>query len=186
MSRILKSFRKEKRDGDVTSGAACFKEATTEAKAAPRTPLSGVVGNHEKKKEAKAGADTIGDSPQKASCRSNKTRSGPTKVKRKAPPPPLPSSDSLTVSHTSPSLSAPSRPIPVRPAPPPQRQPRPCKAAPPRPPPPTIKQPGKKRGIASDAAGKGPSIIKKKANEICKYPKDLNPFAISSSATDND
>ena len=27
----LKSFRKEKRDGDVTSGAACFKEATTEA-----------------------------------------------------------------------------------------------------------------------------------------------------------
>ena len=182
----LKSFRKEKRDGDVTSGAACFKEATTEAKAASRAPLSGVVGNHEKKKEAKAGADTKEDSPQKASCRSNKTRSGPTKVKRKAPPPPLPSSDSLTVSHTSPSLSAPSRPIPVRPAPPPQRQPRPCKAAPPRPPPPTIKQPGKKSGIASDAAGKGPSIIKKKANEICKYPKDLNPFANSSSATDND
>ena len=29
-------------------------------------------------------------------------------------------------------------------------------------------------------------IIKKKANEICKYPKDLNPFANSSSATDND
>ena len=101
----LKSFQKEKRDGDVTSGAACFKEATTEAKAAPRAPLSGVVGNHEKKKEAKAGADTKGDSPQKASCRSNKTRSGPTKVKRKDLPPPLPSSDSLTVSHTSPSLS---------------------------------------------------------------------------------
>ena len=136
MSRLgsLKSFRKEKRDGDVTSGAAYFKEATTEAKAAPRPPLSGVVGNHEKKKEAKAGADTKEESPQKASCRSNKTRSGPTKVKRKAPPPPLPSSDSLTVSHTSPSLSAPSRPISVRPAPPPQRQPRPCKAAPPRPP----------------------------------------------------
>ena len=178
----LKSFRKEKRDGDVTSGAACFKEATTEAKAAPRPPLSGVVGNHEKKKEAKAGADTKEDSPQKASCRSNKTRSGPTKVKRKAPPPPLTSSDRPTVSHTSPSQSAPSRPIPVRLAPPPQRQPRPRKAAPPHPPPPTIKQPGKKSGIASDAAGKGPSIIKKKTNEICKYPKDLNPFANSSSA----
>ena len=184
----LKSFRKEKRDGDVTSGAACFKEATTEAKAAPRAPLSGVVGDHEKKKEARVGADTMGDSPQKASCRSNKTRSEPTKVKRKAPPPPPPppppltSSDRPTVFHTSPSQSAPSRPIPVRPAPPPQRQPRPRKAAPPRPPPPTMKQPGKKSGIASDAAGKGPSIIKKKTNEICKYPKDLNPFANSSSA----
>ncbi|XP_066029063.1 triadin-like [Pocillopora verrucosa] len=75
----LKSFQKEKHYGDVTSGAACFKEATTEAKATPRAPMSGVVGDHVKKKEAKAGADTKGDSPQKASCRSNKTRSGPTK-----------------------------------------------------------------------------------------------------------
>ena len=100
--------------------------------------------NHEKKKKAKAGADTKGDSPQKASCRSNKKRSGPTKIKRKDLPPPLPSSDSLTVSHTSPSLSAPSRPIPVRPASPPQRQPCPRQAAQPRPPPPTIKQPGKR------------------------------------------
>ena len=49
-----------------------------------------------------------------------------------------------------------------------------------------MKQPGKKSGIAFDAAGKGPSIIKKKTNEICKYPKDLNPFANSGSATDND
>ena len=132
----LKSFRKEKRDGDVTSGAACFKEATTEAKAASRAPLSGVVEDHEKKKEAKAGADTMGDSPQKASCRSNKTRSGPTKVKRKAPPPPLPLSERPSVSHTSPSQSGLPRPISARPSPPipPPRQQRTRKAAPPRPP----------------------------------------------------
>ena len=56
--RYLKSFRKEKRDGEVTSGAAYSKMATTEANTAPRASLSDVYGNHEKKKEAKAGADT--------------------------------------------------------------------------------------------------------------------------------
>ena len=175
----LKSFRKEKRDGDVTSGAACFKEATTEAKAAPRAPLSGVVGNHEKKKEAKAGADTMGDSPQKASCRSNKTRSGPTKVKRKAPPPPLPLSERPSVSHTSPSQSGLPRPVSARLSPPipPPRQPPTRKAAPPRPPPPNMKQPGKKSDTTS---------VKKKENEMRHYPKDLNPFANSNGTTDND
>ena len=175
----LKSFRKEKRDGDVTSGAACFKEATTEAKAASRAPLSGVVEDHEKKKEAKAGADTMSDSPQKASCRSNKTRSGPTKVKRKAPPPPLPLSERPSVSHTSPSQSGLPRPISARPSPPipPPRQPRTRKAAPPRPPPPNMKQPGKKSDTTS---------VKKKENEMRHYPKDLNPFANSNGTTDND
>ena len=175
----LKSFRKEKRDGDVTSGAACFKEATTEAKAASRAPLSGVVGDHEKKKEAKAGADTMGDSPQKASCRSNKTRSGPTKVKRKAPPPPLPLSERPSVSHTSPSQSGLPRPVSARPSPPipPPRQPPTRKAAPPRPPPPNMKQAEKKSDTTS---------VKKKENEICHYPKDLNPFANSDGTTDND
>ena len=173
----LKSFRKENRNGNVTSNTACSKEATTTASAAPRAPLSDVVGDHEKKRQGKAGADTKGDSPKKASCRRNKTRSGPTKFNKKAPPPPT--SERPSVSHTSLSQSVPSRPIPVRPAPPPPRQPRLRKAAPPRPPPPTMKQPGKK-------GAKGPSIIKKKANEICKYPKDLNPFANFSNATDND
>ncbi|CAH3167316.1 unnamed protein product, partial [Pocillopora meandrina] len=82
--RSLKSFRKEKRDGDVTSAAACSKVATTKVNAAPLAPLSGVVGKPEKKKEAKAGADTKGNSSQAVSCRGrNKTRSGPTKVKGK-------------------------------------------------------------------------------------------------------
>ena len=173
----LKSFRKENRNGNVTNNIACSKGATTTASAAPRAPLSDVVGDHEKKRQGKVGADTKGDSPKKASCRRNKTISGPTKVNKKAPPPPT--SERPSVSHTSPSQSVPSRPIPVRPAPPPPRQPRLRKAAPPRPPPPTMKQPGKK-------GAKGPRIIKKKANEICKYPKDLNPFANFSSATDND
>ena len=152
--------------------------ATTKASTAPLAPLSGVVGNHEKKKEAKAGADTKGNSSQAVSCRGrNKTRSGPTKVKRKAPPPPLPLSERPSVSHTSPSQSGLPRPISVRPAPPipPPRQQRTRKAAPPRPPPPN--EPGKKSDITS---------VKKKENEICHYPKDLNPFANSDGTTDND
>ena len=57
----LKSFRKESRNGNVTSNAACSKETTTEANAVPRAPLSDVVGDHEKKREARVGADTKGD-----------------------------------------------------------------------------------------------------------------------------
>ena len=154
--------------------------ATTKANTAPLAPLSGVVGNHEKKKEAKAGADTKGNSSQAVSCRGrNKTRSGPTKVKRKAPPPPLPLSERPSVSHTSPSQSGLPRPISARPSPPipPPRQPRTRKVAPPRPPPPNMKQSGKK----SDT-----TRVKKKENEICHYPKDLNPFANSDGTTDND
>ena len=154
--------------------------ATTKASTAPLAPLSGVVGNHEKKKEAKAGADTKGNSSQAVSCRGrNKTRSGPTKVKRKAPPPPLPLSERPSVSHTSPSRSGLPRPISARPSPPipPPRQPRTRKVAPPRPPPPNMKQSGKK----SDT-----TRVKKKENEICHYPKDLNPFANSDGTTDND
>ena len=154
--------------------------ATTKVNAAPLAPLSGVVGNHEKKKEAKAGADTKGNSSQAVSCRGrNKTRSGPTKVKRKAPPPPLPLSERPSVSHTSPSQSGLPRPVSARPSPPipPPRQPRTRKVAPPRPPPPNMKQSGKK----SDT-----TRVKKKENEICHYPKDLNPFANSDGTTDND
>ena len=154
--------------------------ATTKANTAPLAPLSGVVGNHEKKKEAKAGADTKGNSSQAVSCRGrNKTRSGPTKVKRKAPPPPLPLSERPSVSHTSPSQSGLPRPISARPSPPipPPRQPRTRKVAPPRPPPPNMKQPGKK----SDT-----TRVKKKENEICHYPKDLNPFANSDGTTDKE
>ena len=154
--------------------------ATTKVNAAPFAPLSGVVGNHEKKKEAKAGADTKGNSSQAVSCRGrNKTRSGPTKVKRKAPPPPLPLSERPSVSHTSPSRSGLPRPISARPSPPipPPRQPRTHKVAPPRPPPPNMKQSGKK----SDT-----TRVKKNENEICHYPKDLNPFANSDGTTDND
>ncbi|CAH3147558.1 unnamed protein product, partial [Pocillopora meandrina] len=178
--RSLKSFRKEKRDGDVTSAAACSKVATTKVNAAPLAPLSGVVGNHEKKKEAKAGADTKGNSSQAVSCRGrNKTRSGPTKVKRKAPPPPLPLSEKPSVSHTSPSQSGLPRPVSARPSSPipPPRQPRTRKAAPPRPPPPNMKQSGKKSDTTS---------VKKKENEMRHYPKDLNPFANSDGTTDND
>ena len=154
--------------------------ATTKASTAPLAPLSGVVGNHEKKKEAKAGADTKGNSSQAVSCRGrNKTRSGPTKVKRRAPPPPLPLSERPSVSHTSPSRSGLPRPISVRPAPPipPPRQQRTRKAAPPRPPPPNMKQAEKKSDITS---------VKKKENEIYHYPKDLNPFANSDGTTGND
>ena len=154
--------------------------ATTKASTAPLAPLSGVVGNHEKKKEAKAGADTKGNSSQAVSCRGrNKTRSGPTKVKRKAPPPPLPLSERPSVSHTSPSQSGLPRPISARPSPPipPPRQQRTRKAAPPRPPPPNMKQPEKKSDTTS---------VKKKENEICHYPKDLNPFANSDGTTGND
>ena len=154
--------------------------ATTKASTAPLAPLSGVVGNHEKKKEAKAGADTKGNSSQAVSCRGrNKTRSGPTKVKRKAPPPPLPLSERPSVSHTSPSQSGLPRPVSARPSPPipPPRQPPTRKAAPPRPPPPNMKQPEKKSDTTS---------VKKKENEICHYPKDLNPFANSDGTTDND
>ncbi|CAH3147500.1 unnamed protein product, partial [Pocillopora meandrina] len=178
--RSLKSFRKEKRDGDVTSGAACSKVATTKVNAAPPAPFSGVVSNHEKKREVKAGADTKGNSSQAVSCRGrNKTRSGPTKVKRKAPPPPLPLSERPSVSHTSPSQSGLPRPISARPSPPipPPRQPRTRKVAPPRPPPPNMKQPGKK----SDR-----TRVKKKENEICHYPRDLNPFANSDGTTDKE
>ena len=133
----------------ASSGAACSRETTTKASTAPLAPLSGVVGNHEKKKEAKAGADTKGNSSQAVSCRGrNKTRSGPTKVKRKAPPPPLPLSERPSVSHTSPSQFALPRPMSARPAPPipPPRLPRTRKAAPPRPRPPNMKQPEKKGG----------------------------------------
>ena len=154
--------------------------ATTKANTAPLAPLSGVVGNHEKKKEAKAGADTKGNSSQAVSCRGrNKTRSGPTKVKRKAPPPPLPLSERPSVSHTSPSQSGLPRPISARPSPPipPPRQPRTRKVAPPRPPPPNMKQPGKK----SDT-----TRVKKKENEICHYPRDLDPFANSDGTTDKE
>ena len=153
--------------------------ATTKVNAAPLAPLSGVVGNHEKKKEAKAGADTKGNSSQAVSCRGrNKTRSGPTKVKRKAPPPPLPLSERPSISHTSPSQSGLPRPVSARPTPiPPPRQPPTRKAAPPRPPPPNMKQPGKK----SDATS-----VKKKENKMHHYPKDLNPFANSDGTTDND
>ena len=154
--------------------------ATTKVNAATLAPLSGVVGNHEKKKEAKAGADTKGNSSQAVSCRGrNKTRSGPTKVKRKAPPPPLPLSERPSVSHTSPSQSGLPRPVSARPSPPipPPRQPPTRKAAPPRPPPPNMKQPEKKSDTTS---------VKKKENEICHYPKDLNPFANSDGTTDND
>ena len=154
--------------------------ATKKASTAPLAPLSGVVGNHEKKKEAKAGADTKGNSSQAVSCRGrNKTRSGPTKVKRKAPPPPLPLSERPSISHTSPSQSGLPRPISARPSPPipPPRQPRTRKAAPPRPPPPNMKQPGKKSDTTS---------VKKKENEMRHYPKDLNPFANSDGTTGND
>ena len=154
--------------------------ATTKVNAAPPAPFSGVVSNHEKKREAKAGADTKGNSSQAVSCRGrNKTRSGPTKVKRKAPPPPLPLSERPSVSHTSPSRSGLPRPISARPSPPipPPRQPRTRKAAPPRPPPPNMKQPGKKSDTTS---------VKKKENEMRHYPKDLNPFANSNGTTDND
>ena len=154
--------------------------ATTKVNAAPLAPLSGVVGNHEKKKEAKAGADTKGNSSQAVSCRGrNKTRSGPTKVKRKAPPPPLPLSERPSVSHTSPSQSGLPRPVSACPSPPipPPRQPPTRKAAPPRPPPPNMKQPGKKSDTTS---------VKKKENEMRHYPKDLNPFANSNGTTDND
>ncbi|CAH3147516.1 unnamed protein product [Pocillopora meandrina] len=178
--RSLKSFRKEKRHGDVTSAAACSNVATTKINAAPLAPLSGVVGNHEKKKEAKAGADTKGNSSQAVSCRGrNKTRSGPRKVKRKAPPPPMPLSERPSVSHTSPSQSGLPRPVSARPSPPipPPRQPPTCKAASPRPPPPNMKQPGKKSDTTS---------VKKKENEMRHYPKDLNPFANSNGTTDND
>ena len=154
--------------------------ATTKVNAAPLAPLSGVFGNHEKKKEAKAGADTKGNSSQAVSCRGrNKTRSGPTKVKRKAPPPPLPLSERPSVSHTSPSQSGLPRPISTRPSPliPPPRQQRTRKAAPPRPPPPNMKQPEKKSDTTS---------VKKKENEMRYYPKDLNPFANFNGTTDND
>ncbi|CAH3147506.1 unnamed protein product, partial [Pocillopora meandrina] len=177
--RSLKSFRKEKRDGDVTSAAACSKVATTKVNAAPPAPFSGVVSNHEKKREVKASADTKGNSSQVVSCRGrNKTRSGPTKVKRKAPPPPLPLSERPSVSHTSPSQSGLPRPISACPSPPipPPRQPRTRKVAPPRPPPPNMKKPGKK----SDT-----TRVKKKENEIC-YPRDLNPFANSDGTTDKE
>ena len=40
-----------------------------------------------------------------------------------------------------------------------------------------MKQPGKKSDTTS---------VKKKENEICQYPKDLNPFANSNGTTDND
>ena len=149
--------------------------ATTKASTAPLAPLSGVVGNHEK-----AGADTKGNSSQAVSCRGRKkTRSGPTKVKRRAPPPPLPLSERPSVSHTSPSQSGLPRPVSARPSPPipPPRQPPTRKAAPPRPPPPNMKQPEKKSDITS---------VKKKENEICHYPKDLNPFANSDGTTGND
>ena len=154
--------------------------ATTKANTAPLAPLSGVVGNHGRKKEVKAGADTKGNSSQEVSCRGrNKTRSGPTKVKRKAPPPPLPLSERPSVSHTSPSQSGLPRPISARPAPPipPPRLPRTRKAAPPRPPPPNMKQPEKKSDTTS---------VKKKENEMRHYPKDLNPFANSNGTTGND
>ena len=154
--------------------------ATKKVNTAPLAPLSGVVGNHEKKKEAKAGADTKGNSSQAVSCRGrNKTRSGPTKVKRKAPPPPLPLSERPSVSHTSPSQSGLPRPVSARPSPPipPPRQPPTRKAAPPRPPPPNMKQPGKKSDTTS---------VKKKENEMHHYPKDLNPFANSDGTTGND
>ena len=154
--------------------------ATTKANTAPLAPLLGVVGNHEKKKEAKAGDDIKGNSSQAVSCRGrNKTRSGPTKVKRKAPPPPLPLSERPSVSHTSPSQSGLPRPVSARPSPPipPPRQPRTRKAAPPRPPPPNMKQPGKKSDTTS---------VKKKENEMRHYPKDLNPFANFNGTTDND
>ena len=107
-----------------------------------------------------------------------KTRSVPTKVNRKAPPPPLPLSDMPSFSHTSLSKSALLRPIPVRPAPPVPslHQPRTRKAAPPRPLPPNMKQHGKKSDTTS---------VEKKENEICQYPKDLNPFANSNGTTDN-
>ena len=153
---------------------------TTKVNAAPLAPLSGVVGNHEKKKEAKAGADTKGNSSQAVSCRGrNKTRSGPTKVKRKAPPPPLPLSERPSVSHTSPSQSGLPRPVSACPSPPipPPRQPPTRKAAPPRPPPPNMKQPGKKSDTTS---------VKKKENEMRHYPKDLNPFANFNGTIDND
>ncbi|CAH3147524.1 unnamed protein product, partial [Pocillopora meandrina] len=178
--RSLKSFRKEKRDGDVTRAAACSKVATTKVNAAPLAPLSGVVGNHEKKKEAKAGADSKGNSSQAVSCRGrNKKRSGLTKVKRKAPPSPLPLSERPSISHTSPSQSGLPRPVSARPSPPisPPRQPPTRKMAPPRPPPPNMKQPGKKSDTTS---------VKKKENEMRHYPKDLNPFASSNGTTDND
>ena len=154
--------------------------ATTKVNAAPLAPLPGVVGNHEKKKEEKDGADTKGNSSQAVSCRGrNKTRSGPTKVKRKAPPPPLPLSERPSVSHTSPSQSGLPRPASARLSPPIPlpRQPPTRKAAPPRPPPPNMKQPGEKSDTTS---------VKKKENEMRHYPKDLNPFANSNGTTDND
>ena len=40
-----------------------------------------------------------------------------------------------------------------------------------------MKEPGKKSDTTS---------VKKKENEICQYPKDLNPFANSNGTTDND
>ena len=46
--------------------------ATTKVNTAPRAPFSDVDGDHEKKKEAKAGADTKGDSSQMVSCRGRK------------------------------------------------------------------------------------------------------------------
>ena len=156
--------------------------AATKVNAAPLAPLSGtiVVGNHKKKKEAKAGAETKGNSSQVVSCRGrNKTRSGLTKVKRKAPPPPLPLSERPSISHTSPSQSGLPRPVSARPSPPipPPRQPPTRKAAPPRPPLPNMKQPGKKSDTKS---------VKKKENEMRHYPKDLNPFANFNGTTDND
>ncbi|XP_022784663.1 serine/arginine repetitive matrix protein 1-like [Stylophora pistillata] len=173
----LKNFQDDNRSRDITSSAACSKEATPKVITAPRAPLSEAVGDDEKKEEEKAHADTKGNGPKADSCRSNKTRSGSITVNRKAPLPPT--SDRPSVSHPSPCQSAPPRRIPVRPAPP--RRPRPA-----RPPPPTVTQRGKKSGTASNAVDKGPCSVKKKANEICKYPKELNPFANCNSTTDDD
>ncbi|XP_022795113.1 uncharacterized SDCCAG3 family protein-like [Stylophora pistillata] len=163
----LKNFLNDNRSRDITSSAPCSKVAATKANTAPSASLSDVLGDNEKKKEEKAHADTKDDGPEANSCQSNKTRSGPITVNRKAAHPPT--SD----------MPAPSPPIPVRP-------PTPGRPRPARPPPPTIKQPSKNDATASNAVGKGTCSAKKKANEIFKYRKELNPFANCDSTTNND
>ncbi|KAJ7318893.1 EH domain binding protein 1 [Desmophyllum pertusum] len=146
-----------------------------------KTPVSSTA-----TEEKKHGGSQVGDvTTQEAASfdNNNNNKAGPRKVKkRKAPPPPRP---------------APSRPAPSRPAPP---QPRPDQPRPPRPPPPTQQKTLQKKCHVKDAkssekhseekAGNSASGrrrnrlsgLNKKAKDMCKYPKELNPFGPSTNS----
>ena len=168
--RSSKNCQLSNSNGEGSSGTTSSKETSTKTESTLNSVLSEAVADDESTDGAKGGGVAKGDGCQVVFSSGNSTRSGKTKVKRKAPPPPRPASPHPALPHPNTS-----RPAPPRPAPPP---PRPSRAGPPRPPPPTAKRTNKKNGTASERTSKGLSSI--------KYPKNLNPFADSITITDDD